>query len=111
MNRLTGIVLVGLALLMSVCAAQDDNPAAADPPYEFVSGTITDLPPGKIVITRSVLGKAPENRTFTVTGDTKIEGKLKLRARVTVGFKPSDEGEPVAMRIIVRPQATGPKKP
>src|SRR3954466_3063634 len=94
MHRLTGILLVCLALLVSLREAQEEDPAPADPPYEFVSGTITDLPPGKIVITRSLLGKAPENRTFTVTGDTKIEGKLRIRARVTVGFKPSDEGEP-----------------
>ena len=69
--------------------------------YEFVSGTISDLPPGRIVVNRAVLGKPPENRTFLITGETKIEGTLRIKARVTVGFKPTNEGD-IAMRIIVR---------
>jgi hypothetical protein len=77
----------------------------ADPPvqrhYEFVSGSISELPPGKIVVNRAVLGKPAENRTFLITSETKIEGRLRVKARVTVGFKPTNEGD-VAMRIIVR---------
>jgi hypothetical protein len=81
--------------------AQDESEAD----YEFISGTIADLPSGKIVVNRAVVGKPPEFRTFTITDQTKIEGQLSLNARVTVGYKASDESEPVAMRIIVRPQA------
>jgi hypothetical protein len=84
-----------------------EQPPANDTNYEFVSGTITDLPPGKIVVNRAV-GKPPENRTFLITAETKVEGTLKANARVTVGFKPTEEGD-VAMRIIVR--AATPKKP
>ena len=73
----------------------------AEPEYEFVSGTIAELPPSRIVVNRAVLGKPAENRVFLITSETKIEGALKAGARVTVGFKPSDEGD-VAMRIIVR---------
>ena len=75
---------------------------AAEPSYEFVSGTIMELPSGRIVVNRAVIGKPPENRSFLITSETKVEGKLKEGARVTVGFKPTEEGE-VAMRIIVRP--------
>jgi hypothetical protein len=67
-----------------------------------------DLPPGKIVVNRAVIGKPPENRTFQITPDTKIEGKLRTRVRVTVGFRAGEEGEPVAVRIIVR---NPPRKP
>ena len=77
------------------------------PSYEFVSGTITDLPPGGIVVNRALLGKTPENRMFIINSETKVEGKLKTHARVTVGFKTTDEGD-VAVRIIVR---TSSKKP
>ena len=80
--------------------AQEPEPSV-ERDYEFVSGTITELPPGRIVVNRAVLGKPPENLTFLITSETKIEGKLKVAARVTVGFRPSDEGD-VATRIIVR---------
>jgi hypothetical protein len=107
-------------LLLIACrpaTAQEQPPAPAPVPtpapeatYEFVSGTITDLPPGKIVVNRAVSGKPPEDRTFLITADTKVEGKLRTKARVTVGFKTTEEGE-VAMRIIVRNNAPSPKKP
>src|SRR3954452_5278474 len=84
-------------------APQQQAPCPEEPNYEFVSGIITELPPGKIVVNRALLGKPPETRTFVINGDTKIEGKLRTKARVTVGFKASDEGE-VAVRIIVRGQ-------
>lgn len=86
--------------------AQQEQPQTA-PNYEFVSGTITDLPPNGIVVNRALLGKPPENRTFIINSETKVEGKLKAHARVTVGFKSTDEGD-VAVRIIVRSQS---KKP
>lgn len=103
-------VLVCLLLSLSSWAiTAQEQPPATDANYEFVSGTITDLPPGRIVVNRAVLGKPPEDRTFLITAETKVEGTLRANARVTVGFKPSDEGD-VAMRIIVRGAAPPPKK-
>jgi hypothetical protein len=84
------------------------NPSAPEPDYEFVSGTIAELPAGKIVVNRAGLGK-PELRTFLITEETKIEGRLRQGARVTVGFKPSEFGD-VAVRIIVRNQSPSEKK-
>ncbi|HUS08052.1 MAG TPA: hypothetical protein VMZ52_17250 [Bryobacteraceae bacterium] len=82
-------------------AAQEQNPAPNESTNEFFSGTVADLQPGKIIISRAVLGKPAEDRSFLITPETKIEGKLKAKVRVTVGFKASDEGD-VAVRIIVR---------
>jgi hypothetical protein len=48
------------------------------------------------------LGKT-EKRVFRVTPDTKCEGKLKAKARVTVKYVVTDDGE-TAELIIVRPQ-------
>jgi hypothetical protein len=103
------VILIALVASPSVCVNAQEQDPAPDAQYEFVSGTISDLPPGRIVVNRAVLGKPPEDRVFLITGQTKIEGKLRVNARVTVGFKPSDEGD-VAMRIIVRAQ-TPAKKP
>lgn len=98
------IVLLTVVALTGVC--QEQSPPAVTQ-YEFLSGTVTELPPGKIVVNRAVLGKTAENYTFLITAETKIEGTLKVQARVTVGYKPNEQGEPVAVRIIVRqPQKT-----
>lgn len=105
----TVLVCLVLCLVASGSTAQEPPPPT-DGNYEFVSGTITDLPPGKIIVNRAVLGKPPEDRTFLITAETKVEGRLRTSARVTVGFKPSDEGD-VAMRIIVRNATPQPKKP
>jgi len=101
------ILVCGLIAWPVVSAnGQDQEPVPGA--NDFVSGTVVELPPGKIVVNRAVLGKPPEHRWFLITEETKVEGKLRVNARVTVGFRPSDEGD-VAIRIIVRnPQ--GPKK-
>jgi hypothetical protein len=95
--------VVLLALIASVCLnGQEPDPEG----NAIVSGTVTDLPPGRIVVNRAVLGKPPEERTFLITSETKIEGRLRVNARVTVGYRPSEEGD-IATRIIVRPQPGG----
>jgi carbonic anhydrase/acetyltransferase-like protein (isoleucine patch superfamily) len=58
-------------------------------------------------VSRSILGKPAETRTFLIKPDTRVEGKLRARARVTVGFVTTDEGD-VARLIVVR--ATQSKK-
>jgi hypothetical protein len=102
------VLLLALMAWPSVRLNAQEQEPAPDADYEFVSGTVSELAQGRIVVNRAVLGKPPENRTFLITPETKIEGKLVENARVTVGFKPSDEGD-VAIRVIVRGQA--PKKP
>ncbi len=90
----------------SVAAASAQQPEAP----EFVSGTVAELPPGKIVVNRAVLGKPAEYHTFLVTNETTIEGQLRVDARVTVGYRNVEGSEPVAVRIIVRPSAPNPPK-
>lgn len=81
--------------------AQEQGTAPSESNYEFFSGTILQMPTGSITVSRAVLGKA-ENRIFLITNATVIEGKLKMKARVTVGYKPTNDGD-LAVRIIVRP--------
>ena len=84
---------------------QEEPPEGQDPQLGFVSGTIAELPQGRIVVNRALIGKAPELRSFLITPETVVEGTLRVRVRVTVGFKTRDDGESVAVRIIVRAQA------
>jgi len=101
------ILALGAPGLPPVIRAQEQGATPQETNYEFFSGTISQMPEGKIAVERTVLGKPPENRSFLINTETKIEGKLRLKARVTVGFKPTPDGD-LAIRIIVRPQE---KKP
>ena len=49
-----------------------------------------------------------EKRTFRVTPDTKVEGKLRMKVRVTVRYTSGDDEEDVATLIVVR--TSQPKK-
>ncbi len=71
-------------------------------PETFFAGTVIELTPEKITVLKDALGKK-EKRVFRVTPDTKCEGKLKAKVRVTVRYVPSDDGE-TAELIIVRSQ-------
>lgn len=102
-------------LLASLALAQegDQKPdgTKAEPPYdETFSGPVLEITASKIVVSRSILGKPPEKRTFVIKVDTRIEGKLRVRAKVTVGFVTNGEGD-VARLIVVRgPQQKPPEK-
>jgi len=72
--------------------------------YQFLSGTVVEVLPGELVVRRSPLGKPPQIRRFRLTVETKIEGTLKPKARVTVGYTSGPDGD-VAVRVIVRPPA------
>ena len=87
--------------------AQDPEKKAEEPkPETFFAGTVVETTAVKLIVSRVVLGKT-EKREFRVTPDTKCEGKLRAKVRVTVRYSTSDDGD-VAELIIVR--ATQPKK-
>ncbi len=94
---------VGVPTLAASQQAQEETEdTEPEAPYEFVSGTIVALSAGQIVVNRAVPGKPPENRTFLINAQTKVEGRLRVKTRVTVGFKATEDAEPVAVRVIVR---------
>ena len=100
----TAVLLLALASESAALRALAQEPHA-EAPSDFVSGIVVDMPNGKLIVNRAVPGQAPENHTFTLTPETKVEGNLKVQARVTVGFKTTDSGETVAVRVIVRSQS------
>lgn len=63
----------------------------------------------RITVSRSILGKPAEKATFWIKPDTKIEGNLRMRARVTVGYVTGDDGN-VARLIVVRTSQKQPPK-
>jgi len=89
---------------------QPDNPAPSPLPAktEFFSGTITDFDQEHVTVSRSLIGKAPEKRTFLIKPQTKLSRSLKSRSRVTVRYQHLPEGD-VALEIQVHPQIRAPR--
>lgn len=108
MRRLTLLFLFPIALAVSAQeppAQQPPAPAPAAVPKKIdnYAGTVVEFSKDKVVV-----AKTKESRTFRITPDTKIEGKLKAKVRVTVRFT-SDETGDTATRIIVRTTMFKPK--
>jgi hypothetical protein len=88
-------------------AAPADN--QHEPKYDQTfSGPVIELTATKITVSRSILGKQ-EKRSFLLQSDTRIEGKLRMHVKVTVGYISTDDGD-VARLVVVRPKST-PKSP
>lgn len=90
---------VALSLLIAGLAGAQ-SPPEQKKPDTFFSGTVSESTAEKISVSRSVSGKQ-EKRTFRITADTKVEGKLQPKVRVTVQYVSDDDGS-TAIRIVVR---------
>jgi hypothetical protein len=95
-----------LALAPPSAMARPQDPvekkAQETPQDTFFAGTVTEVTPERITVSRVNLGKK-EKRVFRMTSDTKCEGKLKTKVRVTVKYVTTEDGE-TAELIIVRAQ-------
>jgi len=105
--------LLVLAACPTFLPAQDSEPAdnpKVEPSYtETFSGIIVELSDSGLTVSRSILGRAPEKRTFTIRPETRIEGKLRLKLKVTVGFVTTTDGD-WARLIVARPEKPGQKR-
>lgn len=103
------VIVALLAVLFCMSghsAAQELAPHNSAPPVEpayedTFSGPVVELQPDRVTVIRTILGKPPEKRTFLIRPETKIEGKLKVKVKVTVGFAATEDGD-VARLIVVR---------
>ena len=97
-------VLITLLLLLPTCptcrAGQQDEEQSASKP-DFFSGVVMALSADSITVNRKGLGRESETKTFLVDANTRVEGKLRVKAKVTIRFAPGETGER-AVRIIVR---------
>jgi hypothetical protein len=88
--------LIITALLVCLLALMAAAPAPAQDQY--FSGVVTAVSSSRITVSRTALGETT-TRTFTITPETRIQGKLAVNARVTVQFR-GDQ----AIQIVVRSQ-------
>lgn len=110
------MLVVAVSLFASAAWTQEagnapkPDEAKSEPKYDDTfSGPVVELTAAKITVSRSILGKPAEKHTFLIKPDTRIEGKLKVRAKVTVGFVVTDDGD-VARLIVVRTTQRSSKK-
>ena len=97
------------SLLLSLCFVAPAHSQEGSKPQDtapskveaFYSGTIAELASDKVTVSRTVLGKPAEKRSFMITAETKVEGKMNARSRVTVRYTASEQGD-VALSILVR---------
>jgi hypothetical protein len=98
-------------LTIALCAFGQARPAQQEqeqaPAEQYFSGTVVSYAGEKVMVARTILGKNSSSRDFTITSETQIEGKLKVKVRVTVQYVTKDEVD-YAVHIIVRNQP--PKK-
>jgi len=101
-RSIPGVIFAVLLTCAPVMRAQEEPPGKTQPTYEDTfAGPIVELSASKVTVSRNVLGKT-EKRTFLIKADTRIEGKLKVKEKVTVGFVTTDEGD-IARLIVAHP--------
>ncbi len=93
---------------LACCWAQEGTSKPQENSDGFYSGNIVELTDERMVVLRQILGK-PEKHSFMLNGETKVEGKMKVKSRVTVRYVPSDSGD-LAVSVLVRDNGAGKKK-
>jgi len=104
-NWSTTLLLSLYLLIPAGLGAQEPGttaPKTAVPAGRIFSGTVTELTDGSVTVVRRVAGQQPVTREFARDAKTTVEGKLRIRARVTVRYKAGNDGGFVALHIIVR---------
>lgn len=84
--------------------AQEPAPQNAPSPNQFFAGYVTAISENSITVSRTVLGKESSTRTFAITSETRIDGKPKVKSRVTVQFVDAEEGDRAVLIIVRGPQ-------
>ena len=93
MTTVRGFLLLVLAGLL---------PGQDLPRSDFFSGTVVALSPTEITVRRRALVSNASTDAFLMDSQTRVEGKLRVSANVTIRYRTEPEGNAKALRIIVR---------
>ena len=96
------------AVCLVLAAASPAQDAGVKKPDNFFAGTVLESTAQKITISRVVLGKI-EKRSFRVTPDTKVKGKLHAKAQVTVRYITGEDGDVATLVVVRGAQSAKPK--
>jgi len=107
-TRLLSVLLLSLALPFCTMTpfgttlAQDTAAPKNAPANDIFSGTVSELTPDSITVVRKPPARDAGARKFLLDSQTKVEGKLRVKARVTVRCHADEDGQLRALHIIVR---------
>jgi hypothetical protein len=102
---LAAIILVGGPV--EALAQNPETPTAAGPPTkpQFFAGSVTELNESHITVSRKLVGRSRESRTFLIDAKTKMNKTgIKVKSRVTVRYQRSPDGD-LALEVQARPAA------
>lgn len=82
-------------------AQSQETPGTPEVRADFFSGVIVEMSTERLTVSRVAPSNATESREFLLNPETRVEGRLRRQARVTVRYVTTDQGN-VAVHIIVR---------
>ena len=99
-------LLLAAVLLQGQSAGTDtaspDTTTQTSTKAQFFSGTVTTLDNEHITVSRSLVGKPPETRTFVIKPTTKVAKSVKTKTKVTVRYEHLEDDGDVALEIQLR---------
>ncbi len=105
--RLAITVLIFCVTAVLAQTPSDPSPPQPLPRPAFFAGTVTELDAQHIRVSRTLVGHAPENRSFLINEHTKMNrSSVKVKSRVTVRYRRMPEGD-IALEVQVRPSTRG----
>lgn len=94
---------------LALLAQSPEIPAPVAKP-QFFAGTVTELDESHIKVSRKLVGRPLESRTFLLDSNSRMNRTaIKIKSRVTVRYRRRPEGD-LALEVLARP-ATRPKAP
>jgi len=97
--------ILGLSQTATTDPAAPPAQSAAQPAArpQFFAGTVVELDATHIKVTRTLVGRPTESRSFAINPSTKMnKAAIKLHNRVTVRYKHLNDGD-MALEIQPRP--------
>jgi hypothetical protein len=99
-------VAAGLSLLHAAQgspAIDTPPPVTAAPKLQFFAGTVTEIDEQHVKVSRTLVGRPSETRSFLISSETKINRlAVKVKTRVTVRYRHSAAGD-IVLEIQIRP--------
>ena len=102
--------LVGMVLALVLLRATLPGVALAAPQADargdqYFAGTVVESTAEQLTVARILQGRN-ESKVFHITSDTKFEGRVAPKVRVTVRYVTSDDGDRATL-VIVRTEPAG----
>ena len=105
-----GLLTCGFALAFQQATENTLVPVPPTTPRpQFFAGSVVEIAQDHIKVSRTLVGRPTETRTFVVNAGTKMnKNAVKAKTRVTVRYKRMPEGD-IALEIQVRPSVSSAK--